>query len=451
MLANEPRSVIAETPGIFKRLFSRNRYKVMYGGRGGAKSWSIARALILRAYSEKLRILCAREYQTSISDSVMSLLVKQISELGLTAWFSVTKTKITSLTTGSEFIFKGLHFSIDEIKSTEGIDICWVEEAQVVSKRSWDVLRPTIRKEGSEIWVSFNPELETDPTYKMFITENLPDSWVQKVSWSDNPYLSTALEAERRISLENDPEAYDWIWNGNPRKISRESIFGDRLIVMTFERPQDIKMFYGIDWGFFPDPMVLIEFFVVDDCLYINDESYSWSTSPDESFDVLYTKVPGVISGTDVVADNARPEMIKQVRKSAIAAGKMISIREARKWPGCVEDRIGFIRGFKQIFVHERCDHFKREAPLYKYKTDLKTGEILPVPIDKHNHGWDAIGYGLDGYILTNANIASRIKAYLGSDATEEELRKSEEEAKQKRTKALERELRRKGGNWRTI
>ena len=165
---NEPNIANAEFPEKLSILFDKARYKVLYGGRGGAKSWGVARALLILGCKSTLRILCAREFQTSIKDSVHKLLSDQIYALGLESFYEITQNSIRGKN-GSEFAFVGLKNNVANIKSFEGVDICWVEEAQTVSKTSWNVLIPTIRKEQSEIWVTFNPELESDETYQRFV------------------------------------------------------------------------------------------------------------------------------------------------------------------------------------------------------------------------------------------------------------------------------------------
>ena len=215
--------------------------------RGGGKSWAIARALVLLASSKKLRILCACEFQNSIADSVHRLLVDQINALGLKDRFTVTEHAIKS-TAGSEFLFKGLRKSIAEIKSLEGVDICWAEEAQSVSAYSWEILKPTIRKEGSEIWISFNPLEEKDPTYQQFVVNPPPDSRVVKINWDNNPWFPDTLNAERLHMRELDIEAHDHIWGGHCRAITEAVIFGRRTSVEAFETPTEgVRFFYGAD------------------------------------------------------------------------------------------------------------------------------------------------------------------------------------------------------------
>ena len=170
------------------------RYKVLHGGRGSAKSWSIARLLLVKSCQKKIRVLCTREIMKSLKDSVYKLLEDQINMLGLAPYFYLTRESITCKLTGSEFLFCGLaETSVDSIKSYENIDICWIEEAQSISQRSWDILRPTIRATGSEIWISFNPHLKDDPIYNFFITNGhiIPpqDLFIQQMNWRDNPYF----------------------------------------------------------------------------------------------------------------------------------------------------------------------------------------------------------------------------------------------------------------------
>ena len=236
-------------PTAYKELFRPHRYKVYYGGRGGGKSWQFARALILLGYDRKLRILCTREIQRSISDSVHKLLKEQIDAMGLTGFYDITRDAIRGQN-GTEFIFKGLRTNPQEIKSMEGVDICWVEEAQAVSAESWDVLIPTIRKPGSEIWLTFNPLSPDDATWTRFVKNPPPGAWVQKVLYSDNPWFPAVLDEERRHLQEIDPELYRHIWLGEPRTISDAQVFKGRYLVQEFETPKDARFFHGADWGF---------------------------------------------------------------------------------------------------------------------------------------------------------------------------------------------------------
>lgn len=221
----------AEFPAKAQVLFTpaKSRYRVLYGGRGGAKSWAVARALLIKAAKSPLRILCAREYQTSIKDSVHKLLCDQIVALELTSFFEITQNALRGKN-GSEFAFVGLKNNIANVKSYEGIDICWVEEAQTVSRTSWNILVPTIRKEDSEIWVTFNPELETDETYQRFVMYPPEDAVVQKINWSDNPWFPDTLKSEKEALKARDEAAYNQVWEGLCRQSVDGAIFGKEMI-----------------------------------------------------------------------------------------------------------------------------------------------------------------------------------------------------------------------------
>jgi len=220
--------VSAEFPEKLQCLFVPKRYKVLYGGRGGSKSWGIARALLVMAASRQLRVLCAREFQNSIAESVHQLLKQQIEALGLSSFYDVQQTKIIGKN-GSEFVFAGLRNNINSLKSFEGVDIVWVEEAVNVSKRSWDILIPTIRKEGSEIWISFNPELETDETYARFIKHPQPESMVVEVSWRDNPWFPEVLRREMETLKARDPDTWLHVWEGQCTQTLQGAIYAKEI------------------------------------------------------------------------------------------------------------------------------------------------------------------------------------------------------------------------------
>lgn len=378
-------------PPKFKGLFKPGRYKIYYGGRGGAKSHSIATALIARAHSEPLRILCTREFQSSIADSVHRLLADKINALELSQWFNVTRAEITSRA-GSQFIFKGLRHSIQEIKSTEGIDIVWVEEAQVISENSWEVLIPTIRKQNSEIWISFNPDEANDPTYQRFVRLTPPDSTIEKVGWEDNPYFPDVLDVERRYMLEIDPEAYEHVWGGHCRTISDAVIFRGRVSVETFEEPAgDTRFYYGLDFGFSQSPTAFVRCWIQDDCLYVSHEAWGIGVELDDTPNLLDT-VPGARTWP-IKADSARPETISHLKRRGF------DVSAAEKWPGSVEDGLAVLKGFRKIIIHERCKHTAEEFRLYSYKTDRQTNEILPIIIKRWDNFPDALRYSLVGLI----------------------------------------------------
>ena len=367
------------------------RYKVMYGGRGGGKSFTVASWLVLLGVQKPLRILCTREYQVSIRDSVHRLLADRIEALGLTPFYNVTQTSIKGLN-GTEFTFKGLHFNAQEIKSFEGADLCWVEEAQAVSAESWDVLIPTIRKAGSEIWLTFNPLSLDDATWVRFVKNPPPGAWVQKVLYSDNPWFKeTEMESERVHLLKIDPELYKHVWLGEPRTISDAQVFKGRYLIQEFDTPKEARFFHGADWGFANDPTVLVRSFIRENVLYIDREAYGVGVELDETpqlFDSIETARTWPIK-----ADCARPETISYMSRQGFR------ISPAKKWTGSVEDGLAVLKSFDKIIIHPRCVHAADEFFKYSYKVDRNNGDVLPIIIDAHNHIIDALRYSLDGYI----------------------------------------------------
>lgn len=399
-----------EIPAAFTSLFQPCRYKIFYGGRGAGKSENFGRALLCIAHTQRKLILCTRQYQSSIADSVHRVLRSQISELDLDNEFEVRLNTITSRATGSQFIFKGLQHNITEIKSLEGVDICWVEEGQSLSEDSWLVLDPTIRRTGSEIWVSMNPELVSDASYRRFIVAPPSNALVRKVTYRNNPWFPPALELQRRQMMARDPDAYEWVWEGNCRRISAAVIFQHHVTVEAFETPEVVdRFFYGADWGFANDPTVLIRCYIAHDILYIDYEAYAVGVEIDDTpalFDggraaksgIEYPGIPGA-RDWPIKADSARPETISYM------ARRGFNIAPAAKWQGSLEDGIAHLKGFRRIVIHERCVNTATESRLYSYKVD-RNGDILPVIVDQHNHCFDAIRYSLDGYIQARGGLA---------------------------------------------
>lgn len=384
-----PQQVDVSIPPAFAFLFQPARYKCALGGRGSGKSWAVARALIIRAFQQPTRILCGREIQASISESVHQLLRDQIDEMGLAPWFHVLDKKITGHL-GSEFIFSGIRSNITKIKSTEGVDIFWGEEAEKFSQRSWEVVIPTIRKAGSEIWVTYNPDAETDPTHKRFAIDPPPDAIVRKVSWRDNPFFPAELERERVYLQRVDPDAYAHVWEGECRTISEAQVLRGKYEVHAFE-PGGTGWdgpYFGADWGFAQDPTTLVKCWVRGRMLHVEHETYGVGIDIDAT-PAMFDKVPGARDHI-IRADSARPETISYMQRHGYS--RMTGVE---KWAGSVEDGIAFLRQFEKIIIHPRCIHAIEEARLYSYKTDRLSGDVLPDVIDKHNHIMDALRYAL--------------------------------------------------------
>lgn len=390
-------------PPAFDFLLGPGRYKVAYGGRGSAKSWSVARILLGLAATGPLRILCAREYQSSIADSVHRLLVDQIYALGLTDQYNITQHEIVSRC-GSLFIFRGLHLNPRSIKSLEGIDICWVEEADTFTNESWDNLIPTIRKPESQIWVTFNPRLEEDPTYQRFIKAPPPDALVREVNWRDNPYFPAELASERDHLARVDPEAHAHIWEGKCQVHGEAQIFRGKWYIEAFEPNPQIRSgplawhgpYFGADWGFAQDPTALVKCWVHQASLYIEAEAYAIGCDIDKTPE-LFSRIVG--SEREVIrADNARPETISYMQKNGYRR-----VQPCEKWKGSVEDGIAHIRSYDRIVIHPDCTHAAQEMRLYSYKVDRLSGNVMADVEDRHNHIIDALRYACEPLIKRRA------------------------------------------------
>ena len=252
-------------PEKFSFLFLPSRYKVMHGGRGGGKSESIARALILQATQKPLRVLCARATQKSLRESSHAMLKDLVVELGLEAFFEVQETCIKGVN-GSIFLYSGLaSHTVSSIKSYSNVDICWVEEADSVGKKEWDILLPTIRAKDSEIWISFNPSLVSDETYQRFVVNPPDGAIVVKVGWQDNPYFPDVLNKERLNLLRQDPVGYDNVWEGKARVAAEGAIYANELANCEINKqicnvPYDsaLKVFTIWDLGFSDDTAIII-------------------------------------------------------------------------------------------------------------------------------------------------------------------------------------------------
>lgn len=372
------------------------RYKVLYGGRGGAKSWSIAGMLICLAMTEKVVILCTREFQTSIRDSVHRLLSRRIDELGLGRYFDVQKGTIICTKTGSEFIFAGLaDKTVDSIKSLEGAKYCWVEEAQTVSDRSWQLLIPTIRAEKSEIWISFNPDEETDPTYQRFIKNPPPNAIVCRLNWDDNPWLPDVLKEEKDNLYASDPEAAAHVWGGQCRRYADAQILRGRYRVQSFA-PDPATWdgpYHGVDFGFAHDPGVMIRCWIWEGDLYVEYEAWGVGVETD-LLPSLWDSIPNARAYV-ARADSSRPETISQVQRLGFKR-----VQACQKWPGSVQDGVEYLRSFQNIIIHPRCVQTAIEARLWSFKRDRLTGDVKPEVEDKNNHCWDAIRYALEPLIM---------------------------------------------------
>lgn len=383
-----------ETPRAFAPLLKSSRYKSAWGGRGSGKSHFFAEMLVEHCIlNPGTRAVCIREIQKSLEQSVKRLIEDKIGALGCHHLFRIMDKEIHT-PGGGLIIFQGMqNHTAGSIKSLEGYDLAWCEEAQSLSNHSLRLLRPTIRKPGSELWFSFNPESPDDPVDQLLRGPNaISDAIVVRANWRDNPWFPQVLEEERRRDLDRDQDEYEHVWEGGYVTISDAIIFRNRVSVQSFDTPPDARFFHGADWGFSQDPTVLIRCFVRDDILYVDREAYGHQVELDDTpmlFDSISTARKWPIK-----ADSARPETISHIKRKGFPM-----LGAAEKWKGSVEDGIACLKSFRQIIVHERCPHTAKEFRLYSYKVDRVNGDILPIIVDKWNHGIDALRYALDGYI----------------------------------------------------
>jgi phage terminase large subunit len=391
----------AEFPSKAQVLFNppKTRYRVLYGGRGGAKSWAVARALLIKAAKTPLRILCAREFQTSIRDSVHKLLCDQIVALEMTSFFEITQNALRGKN-GSEFAFVGLKNNIANVKSYEGIDICWVEEAQTVSRNSWNILIPTIRKESSEIWITFNPELETDETYQRFVAKPPADAVVQKINWSDNPWFPETLRSEKDSLKARDEEAYNQVWEGLCRQTVDGAIFGaemakaeteNRIMKVPYDPTKPVHAVCDLGWA---DATAwwFVQFIGMETRLirYFEDTQRTMTSylADLQSFGYVYDTIwlPHDAQNKTLAAAG---RSIEDIVRSAGFKTRVLervpvvdSINAARTiFPNCYFDRENTADGLNCL------RH-------YRYEVDPDTGQFSRNPLhDRYSHGADAFRY----------------------------------------------------------
>ncbi|MFQ5850902.1 MAG: PBSX family phage terminase large subunit [Candidatus Binatia bacterium] len=381
----------AEISGLFRPLFSPYRFKAYYGGRGGMKSHSFATALLIKATERRLRILCAREIQVSIRDSVKRLLDDKIANLHfydtrrrrffpLSSFYNSTQNEIRGAN-GSMFVFAGLRTDPEKIQSMEGIDIAWVEESHTVSQHSLDILLPTVRKPGSEIWFTWNPRYESDPVDAMFRGKAGPPprSLVREVSWQDNPWLPGEQREQMEWQRARDPDKYAWIWEGHYVRRSEARVFRNWRVGSEAEfNAEGKRLYYGADWGFSDDPSVMVRCWIEGRTLYVDYEAWAVHCEIDKT-PALFDRIPDSRKWP-CIADSARPETISYMRRNGFP-----NMRPARKGPNSVEEGVEFLKNF-DIVVHPRCRHVIDELTLYSYKVDKQTAEILPMLEDRKNH-----------------------------------------------------------------
>jgi phage terminase large subunit len=389
----------AQFPVKLACLFEKSRYKVLHGGRGGAKSWGVARALLILGAKSQLRILCAREFQTSIKDSVHKLLSDQIIDLGLISFYEITQTSIRGKN-GTEFAFSGLKNNVTNIKSFEGVDICWVEEAQSVSKRSWDVLIPTIRKQDSEIWITFNPELESDETYQRFVLKPPENAIIQKIGWQDNPWFPETLDLERRSLHMRDQESYNTVWEGVCRQTVDGAVFAremqmaelqGRITKVNYDPMKPVHAVFDLGWA---DSTAIwfVQFVGMETRLirYMENsqQTISWYLAQMQTYGYIYDTLwlpHDAENKTLAAAGRTIEEIVRNSGFKTRIIGKtpiVDSINAARTiFTNCWFDR-------------ENCHDGLQCLRHYRYEVDPDSKQFSKTPVhDSYSHGADAFRY----------------------------------------------------------
>lgn len=398
-----------QTPRVFQPLLQPARNKGAYGGRGSGKSHFFGEAVIERhLLTPGTRTVCIREVQKSLEQSSKRLIEDKIQSLGVGHLFEV-QDKVIKTPGGGLIIFQGMqNHTAESIKSLEGYDIAWVDEAQALSAHSLRLLRPTIRKPGSELWFSWNPSSPEDPVDDLLRGPNkVKNAIVVEANWRDNPWFPAVLEQERLADLERDPDMYHHVWGGHYITISDALIFAKRVVVDTFPDPPPGTHFYhGLDFGFARDPTALVRCWrrpwpdgSTNEDLMIDREAYAVGVELNDMA-VFLDQVETARAhrreepSWPIKADSSRPETISYLAKQGF------NVSAAEKWPGSVEDGIAYLKGFQRIIIHPtHCPNAVREFRLYSYKTDKKDENVLPIVLEKHDHVPDAVRYALDTYI----------------------------------------------------
>ncbi len=376
------------TPAVFLPLLEPARYKGAFGGRASGKSHFFAELLIEEQITRKTDAVCVREVQKSLNQSVKKLLEAKIAAMNAGDYFEVQDARIHA-PHGGITIFQGMqNHTADSIKSLEGYDRALIEEGQTLSQRSLDMLRPTIRKPGSELWFIWNPDMATDPVDSLLRGPNPPPgAVVVNANYRDNPFLPAEMRAELEYDQRRDPDKYAHIWLGQYQRNSEARVFRN-WSVEEFEAPADAHFMLGADWGFASDPSVLVRLYLDNRVIYIDHEAYQVGCEID-LLPNLFAKVPNSAEWL-ITADSARPETISYMQRHGYPR-----IRPAIKGPQSVEEGVAFMKSF-DIVVHPRCVHTIDELTMYSYKVDPLTEQVMPILADKKNHVIDSCRYAIE-------------------------------------------------------
>lgn len=402
----ENKETLIEIPIEYKPLFETGwREAAIYGGRFSLKSHTVARYLLIRARQAKTRIACFREFQSSIAESSHQLLHDLIKLYGLTD-FHVTDKSIVNTVTGSDFLFKGLFNNEQTIKSIEGIDIAWVEEAQTVTKDSLDVLTPTVRKPGSQIIYTYNRITEDDPVHKRLVLEGRPNTLVINVNY-DIAIKYKMMPDVIRLEMEDDkvsrPTLYKSKWLGEPTGLERK-VYKDWAIIDEIPHEARLER-YGLDFGYTNDPTAIVAIYYYNGGYILDEVTYSKGLSNKQIADIFKNRDKAL-----VIADSAEPKSIDEIYSYDV------DIIGAQKGPDSIRNGIALVQA-QRISVTRRSENIVREYKNYMFTED-KNGRVLNQPEGGFDHSMDAIRYALvtvvkDGGLDMEAEKADRLMSRL--------------------------------------
>ena len=389
------------------------RYRGAHGGRGSGKTRSFALMCAVRGYlygrsGVTGNILCAREHLANLDDSSMEEVKQAIRSVDwLNEYYEIGEKFIRSKDGRIKFLFSGLRHNIGGVKSKARILIAWVDEAEQVGEVAWRTLLPTVREDGSEIWLTWNPESEHSATNQRFRVSPPTDAKIVELNWRDNPWFPKELDGERLDDMRLRPDTYDHVWEGSYLVLSDALIFKDRFITETFEVGEgDVEWhgpYFGCDFGFAQDPTAFVEAYVAEKTLYIRRAAGQTKLTLDDTVPFATQRFPRIGMHT-LRCDSARPEYIVHLQNHGIPRAVA-----AKKGKGSVEDGIEHIKSYDQVVIHPDAEPAAREFRLYSYKIDRLSGDILPIPLDENNHYIDALRYALNPLMRLKAR--PRIRA----------------------------------------
>ena len=346
--------------------------------------------------------VCVREIQKSLKFSAKKLIEDKIEALGVSKLFTVTQTEIRRNGGKGIIIFQGLQdHTADSIKSLEGFDCAWVEEAQSLSARSVELLIPTIRAPGSELWFTWNPDQPDDPIEQL--AKNNPDAIMVHANYTDNPWCPPEMHQLAEWQKRADYEKFSHIWLGGFNTKSESKIFKHCVAEEWTPAAHWSGPYYGADFGFAKDPTCFVRCWIVGASLYIDKDAGKPGLELDETAMFFEKHDPDIAKHT-IRADSARPESISYLKRHGLPR-----IEGVKKWPGSVEDGVAFLQAFDRIVIHPQCRDMLEESRTYSYKVDKRTGDILPKIEDENNHRWDAVRYALQPLITQKS--APRVRS----------------------------------------